>query len=217
MLLWFKVSISLLFLFSINIDDLTASAAHLPRQGSGNNRHSSHPTSGRVIFRQGRPLASPPPRSHLPQRPPTLGPLGKQGPPFSPFRTKEEWSGPFGSLQHPPAVSQHFPNGPGHDSPPHGFRDVPAGGPHEVLKDGPGGCNTVEGFRFAGEIWYANGCRRRKCIHFRGSFFTETDACDTEIYNTTYKCIIEVDTQAQYPDCCPRYRCNPDNLGNDVK
>lgn len=80
-------------------------------------------------------------------------------------------------------------------------------------EDGPGGCNTNEGFRFAGEIWYAHGCRRRKCINFKGSFFTETDSCDTEFYNTTYKCIIQVDTQADYPDCCPKYKCNPDNLG----
>ncbi|KAK7079500.1 hypothetical protein SK128_027236 [Halocaridina rubra] len=86
----------------------------------------------------------------------------------------------------------------------------------KVFQDGPGGCDTTEGFRFAGEVWYVNGCRRRTCIHFRGIFFTETDACDTEIYNTTYKCIIEVDTNADYPHCCPRYRCNPDNLGNAV-
>ncbi|KAK4316997.1 hypothetical protein Pmani_011898 [Petrolisthes manimaculis] len=82
---------------------------------------------------------------------------------------------------------------------------------------GPGGCDTKEGFYFAGQTWYARGCRRRKCIHFRGTFFTETDSCDTEIFNTTYRCVVQVDTTAQYPACCPTYKCNPDNLGNAVK
>ncbi|XP_027230634.1 uncharacterized protein [Penaeus vannamei] len=84
-------------------------------------------------------------------------------------------------------------------------------------KQGAGGCETTEGFHFAGEVWFPTGCRRRKCIHFRGKFFTETDSCDSEIHNTTYKCIVEVDLNAQYPACCPKYRCNPDNLGNSVK
>ncbi|KAK3880584.1 hypothetical protein Pcinc_014942 [Petrolisthes cinctipes] len=83
--------------------------------------------------------------------------------------------------------------------------------------NGPGGCDTKEGFYFAGQTWYARGCRRRKCIHFRGTFFTETDSCDTEIFNTTYRCVVQVDTTAQYPACCPTYKCNPDNLGNAVK
>ncbi|KAK8719190.1 hypothetical protein OTU49_017510 [Cherax quadricarinatus] len=83
--------------------------------------------------------------------------------------------------------------------------------------EGPGGCLTSEGFYYAGQIWYTKGCRRRTCIHFRGTFITETDSCDSEIFNTTYKCIVLVDIHAQYPDCCPKYRCNPDNLGNSVK
>ncbi|XP_042876534.1 protein piccolo-like [Penaeus japonicus] len=87
----------------------------------------------------------------------------------------------------------------------------------QIRKQGAGGCETTEGFHFAGETWYPTGCRRRKCIHFRGNFFTETDSCDSEIHNTTYKCIVEVDITAQYPACCPKYRCNPDNLGNSVK
>ncbi|XP_042227109.1 uncharacterized protein LOC121869647 isoform X2 [Homarus americanus] len=82
---------------------------------------------------------------------------------------------------------------------------------------GPGGCHTTEGFYFAGQTWYTKGCRRRTCVHFRGTFHAETDSCDTEIFNTTYKCIVVVDTNAQYPECCPKYRCNPDNLGNSVK
>ncbi|CAL4085451.1 unnamed protein product [Meganyctiphanes norvegica] len=78
------------------------------------------------------------------------------------------------------------------------------------------GCSTACGLRRSGEVWYSTGCRRSKCITFRGNSFIETDQCDTEIYNTVYKCIIEVDVKANFPGCCPRYRCNPDNLGNLV-
>ncbi|XP_076030846.1 uncharacterized protein LOC143019030 [Oratosquilla oratoria] len=85
-------------------------------------------------------------------------------------------------------------------------------------RDGPGGCDTQEGgFRFAGETWYSTGCRRNKCLHFRGRFFVETDSCDTEFYNTVYKCIVVANTSANYPECCPRYECNPDNLGYSTK
>ncbi|MPC13659.1 hypothetical protein E2C01_006401 [Portunus trituberculatus] len=40
--------------------------------------------------------------------------------------------------------------------------------------------------------------------------------CDSEIFNTTYRCVIQVDTTADFPRCCPTYKCNPDNLGNSV-
>ncbi|XP_045617849.1 uncharacterized protein [Procambarus clarkii] len=89
--------------------------------------------------------------------------------------------------------------------------------PHVYSTEGGGGCDTKEGFYFAGQTWYTQGCRRRTCIHFRGSFIIETDSCDSEIFNTTYKCIVQVDINAHFPDCCPKYHCNPDNLGNSVK
>lgn len=101
--------------------------------------------------------------------------------------------------------------------PPPKQQDSPSEEKQVFAHEGPGGCHTKEGFYFAGQKWYVKGCRRRTCIHFRGSFITETDSCDSEIFNTTYKCIVQVDTTAQYPDCCPTYRCNPDNLGNSVK
>ncbi|RXG59558.1 hypothetical protein Avbf_01095 [Armadillidium vulgare] len=78
------------------------------------------------------------------------------------------------------------------------------------------GCEFFDGFHFEGEVWYSRGCRRHTCLHFEGKYFVETDSCDSEIYNTTYKCVIEVDFSKDYPHCCPRYRCNPDNLGNRV-
>ncbi|XP_063607653.1 protein piccolo-like [Penaeus indicus] len=121
----------------------------------------------------------------------------------------------------PPSTRYVPPRKPGHRPPLRDPKKAQAAASSslqdQIPKQGAGGCETTEGFHFAGEVWYPTGCRRRKCIHFRGKFFTETDSCDSEIHNTTYKCIVQVDLTAQYPACCPKYRCNPDNLGNSVK
>ncbi|XP_071541368.1 uncharacterized protein [Panulirus ornatus] len=144
-----------------------------------------------------------------------------------PFRGPQTpFSGPARLSGTPPRPGPH-PVGPqnvkrrpqfqANPPPPAKQQDSPSEEKQVVAHEGPGGCHTKEGFYFAGQKWYVKGCRRRTCIHFRGSFITETDSCDSEIFNTTYKCIVQVDTTAQYPDCCPTYRCNPDNLGNSVK
>ncbi|CAL4069817.1 unnamed protein product [Meganyctiphanes norvegica] len=93
---------------------------------------------------------------------------------------------------------------------------IPKSTAHLFDRPAGGGCDSSEDFHMAGDVWYTRGCRRHKCVNFRGESFIETDQCDTEIYNTVYKCIIQVDLKANFPHCCPRFKCNPDNLGNKV-
>ncbi|KAK8383875.1 hypothetical protein O3P69_015966 [Scylla paramamosain] len=169
------------------------------------------------IFRpKPRPLRPPPSRHkhhHIPPR--HSKPHHSLPPPQKPHHSSPPHKPPHHS---PPPQHSELPH---HNGPPQTPHRKTHGAiftttVHEHKNEGPGGCQTKEGFYFAGQTWFVKGCRRRKCIHFRGKFLTETDSCDSEIFNTTYRCVIQVDTTADFPRCCPTYKCNPDNLGNSV-
>ncbi|KAF2359118.1 hypothetical protein FHG87_010125 [Trinorchestia longiramus] len=140
--------------------------------------------------------------------------------PSVPIFTSTFYQRPGGQEPAMGTVSLNFPPSPGKKSVQFGKSTgvngdaVNRSSENRAKSGSPTGCVDKEGiFRRQRERWFGRDCTRHTCVVFRSRHFIETDSCESEIRNTSYRCFVVADEKADYPQCCPRFKCHPDNLG----
>ncbi|XP_043246990.1 proline-rich protein HaeIII subfamily 1-like [Amphibalanus amphitrite] len=166
-------------------------------------------------FRPGPPHDGPDFRPGPPSRP-EFGP----GPPLSsdirperPHYEKFRSEPPHGQEPGPSLQQQdEFSFGFGDSSLSQQQRDEYPGSPQPDFHSEPKSGCRINGKMYApGQSWHLANCRRGTCVKFGHNYYVSEDRCSVKYHNANYACVIYQDKDRPYPDCCPYYRCNPEN------